>query len=106
MVMTHSSREDFHEVKDKDATFFEPMSEEDAETSVAHVAAPTTEPVELNLADPHFMASAYDTYADLRTKGPTSRVRFVTGDDEEEALGDGAKEQRPEDLVGGETFFV
>src|SRR5918994_3460040 len=66
-----------------------------------------TESVELNLADPHFMANAYDTYADLRAKGPVSRVRFVTGaDGAEEAPGDGANEQRPEDFFGGETFFV
>jgi len=107
MVMTHSPNEDFHEPKDKDATLFQPTSEDGTETvGAAHEATRTSEPVELNLADPHFMANAYDTYADLRTKGPVSRVRFITGDDEEEALGEVAKEQRSEDFFGGETFFV
>jgi cytochrome P450 len=53
------------------------------------------------------MANVYDTYTGLRAKGPISRVRFVTGADEaEEAPGDDAREQRPEDFFGGETFFV
>src|SRR5215208_1563064 len=64
------------------------------------------ERVELDLSDPHFMANAYDTYADLRAKGPVSRVRFAGGEEEkEEASGDGAEERR-ETFFGGETFFV
>jgi cytochrome P450 PksS len=41
-----------------------------------------TDPVELNLTDPHFMGNAYETYAELRAKGPVSRVCFVTHYDE------------------------
>ena len=64
--------------------------------------------MKLDLADPHFMPNAYDTYADLRTRGPVSRVRFVAGEEDEEekeASDDGVKEQRPE-FFGRETFFV
>ncbi len=78
-------------------------SENDAATNGIQQEARATEPVELDIADPHFMSHAYDTYADLRTRGPVSRVRFVTG--EEEASSDSAKEQRPE-FFGHETFFV
>ena len=61
-----------------------------------------TQPVKLNIADPHFMASAYDTYADLRAKGPVSRVRFAGG--EVEVSGDG--EDSREFYFRSETFFV
>jgi hypothetical protein len=36
----------------------------------------------LDIGDPNFMADAYDTYADLRAKGPVSRVRFAGGAEE------------------------
>ncbi len=106
--LPNEPNDNVHEPADKeDATIFQSTSEDGAEIGAAHEHVQLTEPVELNLADPHFMANAYDTYADLRAKGPVSRVRFVTGADEaEEAPGDGAKEQRPEDFFGGETFFV
>jgi hypothetical protein len=29
------------------------------------------------MADPHFMANTHELYADLRAKGPVSRVRFA-----------------------------
>ena len=103
--MTQSPSGDFHEPEDKDATVLQSTSEDGAETGAAHEEVRPTDPVELNLTDPHFMADAYDTYADLRAKGPVSRVRFVTGD-EQETSEDGAKEQRPKDFFGGETFFV
>src|SRR5215203_6236074 len=107
MVMAHSPSGDFHDPEDKDANVLRSTSEDGPETDAAHEDVKPTEPVELNLTDPHFMANAYDTYADLRAKGPVSRVRFVTGADEaEEAPDEGAKEQRPEDFFGGETFFV
>src|ERR687898_182704 len=105
MIMTQSPSGDFHKPEDKDATVLQSTSEDGAETGAAHEEVRPTDPVELNLTDPHFMADAYDTYADLRAKGPVSRVRFVTGD-EQETSEDGAKEQRPEDFFGGETFFV
>ena len=59
------------------------------------------ERVELDLSDPQFMASAYDTYADLRAKGPVSRVRFAGGEEESEDNG----EQR-DGFFARETFFV
>ena len=59
------------------------------------------EPVELDLSDPQFMASAYDTYADMRAKGPVSRVRFAGGEEESEDNG----EQR-DGFFARETFFV
>ena len=106
--MAHPPHDNVREPADKeDATVYQSTSEDGAEIAAAGEDVQLTEPVELNLADPHFMANAYDTYADLRAKGPISRVRFVTGADEaEEASGDAAKEQRPEDFFGGETFFV
>src|SRR5918998_2091717 len=68
---------------------------------VAHEEVPPPELVELDMSDPHFMADAYDTYADLRAKGPVSRVRFAGGEDASE---DGA--EQPGDFFGRETFFV
>ena len=56
---------------------------------------------ELDIADSHFMADAYDTYADLRAKGPVSRLRFAAG---EEESGDG--EESREFFFRNETFFV
>src|SRR5215213_3997812 len=108
MIMSHPPHDNFHEPKDKeDATTFQSTSGDGTKTDAAHEDVQLTEPVELNLADPHFMANAYDTYADLRAKGPISRVHFVTGaDNADEAPGDSANEQRPEDFFGGETFFV
>ena len=45
------------------------------------------ERVELDLSDPQFMASAYDTYADMRAKGPVSRVRFAGGEEASKITG-------------------
>src|SRR5215213_42922 len=70
---------------------------------MAHKEAGLTQPVELDIADSHFMADAYDTYADLRAKGPVSRVRFAGG--EEEESGDGEEESR-EFFFRSETYFV
>jgi cytochrome P450 len=59
--------------------------------------------VELDITDPHFMANAHELYADLRAKGPVSRVRFAGV--AEEASGNGAEEQRG--VFGRqEQFFV
>jgi cytochrome P450 len=61
------------------------------------------EPVELDIADPDFMADAYDTYADLRAKGPVTRVRFAGV--AQEAASEDSGEQRG--FFGNqETFFV
>lgn len=40
--------------------------------------------VELNITDPHFMATAYETYDALREQGPVARVKFSTGGQETE----------------------
>jgi hypothetical protein len=108
MLMAHSPHDNLHEPEDEDdVTIFHSTGEDGAERGAAQEDVHSTAPVELNLTEPHFMANVYDTYAELRAKGPVSRVRFVTGADEaEEAPDDGAKEQRPEDFFGGETFFV
>ena len=50
------------------------------------------------------MADAYDTYADLRAKGPVSRVRFAGGGEEES--GDAARSSRERSSSARETFFV
>jgi cytochrome P450 len=92
--------------EDKDGLARQPTSENGAEPNAVHEEeACLAKPVELDIADPHFMENAYHTYADLRAKGSVSRVRF-SGGDEEEASGDGAEERRPETFFGGETFFV
>jgi cytochrome P450 len=63
--------------------------------------AQQAEPVELDIGNPHFMADAYDTYADLRAKGPVSRVRFAGG---EEESGDNGEQRGG--FFARETFFV
>ena len=70
-------------------------SENSGATDAAHEEARPVEPVELDISEPNFMADAYDTYADLRAKGPVSRVRFAGG--EEEESGDG--EEQPGRLL-------
>jgi cytochrome P450 len=44
--------------------------------------------VELNMADPHFMANAYATYADLRARGRVVRVSFPQPGQAESTNGD------------------
>src|SRR5215216_961521 len=92
---------DSFDPEDKDGIDSQPTSENGVETNAAHEETRPAEPVKLDIADPHFMPNAYETYAELRTKGPVSRVRFIAGEEE----GDGAKEQRP-DFLGRDTFFV
>src|SRR5829696_5822592 len=94
MVMARSPSGDFHDPEDKDANVLQSTSEDGPETDTAHEDVKPTEPVELNLTDPHFMANAYDTYAELRAKGPVSRVRFAGMEQEAEVEADGAEEQR------------
>ena len=78
----------------------------DVATEIAHgaTAAPsdgaTIEVTKLDLRDPQFMATAYDTYAELRERGRVTRVRF--GGDEDEAAAEGPRSQ----LFNRETFFV
>jgi len=60
----------------------------------------TREIVELNFANPDFMATAYDTYAELREQGPVTRIRFNSGQEGEET---GTPRDR---LRPSEAFFV
>src|SRR5919199_3016258 len=101
--MTELPHVDSFDPEDKDEIVSQSTSENGAGTNELQEEVRPTEPVELDIADPHFMANAYDTYADLRTKGPVSRVRFTNG--EEEASSDGEEEQR-EFFGPRETFFV
>ena len=64
------------------------------------VPSPATEVVELDLCDPQFMATAYETYDALREKGRVTRIKF--GSDE-----DGKESDSPRDrFFNRETFFV
>jgi cytochrome P450 len=101
--MTELPHVDSFDPEDKDGSASPSKSENSATTGAAHEQARPTEPAELDIGDPNFMADAYDTYADLRAKGPVSRVRFGGG--AEEATGEDSGEQRG--FFGSqETFFV
>jgi hypothetical protein len=96
--MTEFPRVDSLDPEDKDEIVSQSTSENGAETNAANEEEEVnpTEPVELDIADPHFMANAHEIYAALRTKGPVSRVRFANV---------GAEERRG--FIGRrETFFV
>jgi cytochrome P450 len=90
--------------EDKSETDSKSTSENGAETnSPKKEDVNPTEPVELDIADPHFMANAHELYAELRAKGPVSRVRFAGM--EREVSDNGTEEQRG--FFGRqETFFV
>ena len=77
--MTELPHVDSFDPEDKDGLTSPSKSENSATTGASHEQTRPTEPVELNIGDPHFMADAYDTYADLRARGPVSRVRFGGG---------------------------
>src|SRR4051812_39571053 len=101
--MTELPHVDSFDPEDKDGITSPSKRENSATTGTAHEQAPPTKPMELDISDPRFMDDAYDTYADLRAKGPVSRVRFVGG--AEAAAGDDREEQRG--FFGRqETFFV
>src|ERR687893_482496 len=92
------------EPEDKDETVPQSTSENGAETNVANEEkANPSEPVELAIADPHFMANAHELYADLRAKGPVSRVRFAGMEQE---VSDNGKEEQRGFFGRQETFFV
>jgi cytochrome P450 len=105
--MTEIPHVDSFDPEGKDGIVSQSLSKNGAETNAAHEEeeASLKKPVELDIVDPHFMADAYDIYADLRAKGPVSRVRFTGIGEGEEASGDGTEERR--DFFGRrETFFV
>jgi cytochrome P450 len=63
-------------------------------------ALPAAEIVRLDISDPTFMTTAYDTYGALREKGPVTRVKFGRDDD-------GKESQSPRDrFFNRESFFV
>ena len=99
--MTKSARKDSRSPKNKDGLDSQSTSKNGATTSMAQKEAGLAQPVELDIAVSHFMADAYDIYADLRAKGPVSRLRFAGG---EEKSGDG--EESREFFLRNETFFV
>ena len=103
--MTEFPNVDSLDPQDKDELVSQSTSENGAETNAANEQKEVnpTEPVELDITDPHFMANAHELYADLRAKGPVSRVRFAGM--EQEMSGDGEEEQRGF-LGRRETFFV
>ena len=91
--------------EDKDETVSQSTSENGADANMANEEEvnPTEPVVELDIADPHFMATTHELYADLRAKGPISRVRFAGM--EQEVSDNGTEEQRG--VFGRqETFFV
>ena len=95
--MTELPHVDSFDPEEKDGKASPPASEKSAAAGEG-----SAEPVELDISDPHFMDDAYDTYADLRAKGPISRVRFAVGAEE------GASEDGEERGIFGrqETYFV
>jgi cytochrome P450 len=101
--MTELPHVDSFDPEDKGRIVSSPTSGNSPTTKAAREEGRSTEPVELDISDPQFMADAYDTYADLRAIGPVSRVRFAGGVQEE--AGDDREEQRG--IFGSqETFFV
>jgi cytochrome P450 len=101
--MTELPHVDSFDPEDKDGLASSSKSENDAGKGAVHEEARPIEPAELDIGDPNFMADAYDTYADLRARGPVSRVRFAGG--AEEAASEDNGEQRG--FFGSqETFFV
>src|ERR671912_68739 len=102
--MTEFPHVDSLEPEDKDEPVSHSTSENGAETNEPNEEEVNpTERVELDIADPPFMANAHELYAELRAKGPVSRVRFAGM--EQEASGNGVEEQRG--VFGRrETFFV
>src|SRR5215207_6458744 len=102
--MTEFQHVDTLDHEDKDEPVLQSRSENGADANPPkEEEVNPTEPVELDIADPHFMANAHELYADLRAKGPVSRVRFAGM--EQEVSDNGTEEQRG--IFGRqETFFV
>jgi cytochrome P450 len=71
-----------------------------AATTNGAAANGSTDIVELDLTDPQFMATAYDTYAELREQGRVARVRFARPENETE------EEARRNAFFRRDTWFV
>src|ERR687890_316238 len=96
--------------EDKDETLSQSPSENGAKTNEPYEEEEEEqinppEPVELNITDPHFMANAHELYAELRAKGPVSRVRFA-GMEQQQEVSDNATEEQRGFFGAQETFFV
>jgi cytochrome P450 len=101
--MTDLPHVDSFDPEETDGTASTSKGENSAATGATRERSRPMEPAELDMGDPNFMANAYDTYADLRARGPVSRVRFAGGPGE--ATGEDGGEQRG--FFGSqETFFV
>jgi cytochrome P450 len=100
--MNQPSRAGSVDTENKDGVVSQSTAEDGAGRKLAPEEVHPQELVELDMSDPHFMATAHELYADMRAKGPVSRVKFAGG---EEASDDDAGEQ-PGDFFGRETFFV
>ena len=103
--MTEFPHADSSDPEDKDGTVLQSTGDNGTEKNAVNEEEEVnpTEPVELDITDPHFMANAHELYADLRAKGPVSRVRFAGM--EQEVSDNGTEEQRG--VFGRqETFFV
>jgi len=99
--MTELPHVDSFDPEDKDG--LASPSKREKSVGSASEQTPPAEPAELDMGDPKFMADAYGTYAELRAKGPVSRVRFTGGPREAASEIDG--EERG--FFGNqETFFV
>src|ERR687889_948886 len=97
--------------EDKDETLSQSPSENGAKTNEPsnepyeeQINPP--EPVELNITDPHFMANAHELYAELRAKGPVSRVRFAGMEQQQQEVSDNGTEEQRGFFGAQETFFV
>jgi hypothetical protein len=78
--MTELPHVDSFDPEDKDGSASPSKSENSATTGAAHEQARPTEPAELDIGDPNFMADAYDTYAE-RTCLSSSLRRWRGGGD-------------------------
>ena len=92
--MTEFPHADSSDPEDKDGTVLQSTGDNGTEKNAVNEEEEVnpTEPVELDITDPHFMANAHELYADLRAKGPVSRVRFAGM--EQEVSDNGTEEQR------------
>ena len=91
-------------------------AEKDPHTFAAEAAGTAVTPEEamagrdvtlLDISDPQFMATAYDTYNELRNKERISVVRFTAGNQDADKSDEEKKQRSPrEEFFNRESFFV
>jgi cytochrome P450 len=91
-------------------------AEKDPHTFAAEAAGTAVTPEEamagravtlLDISDPQFMATAYDTYNELRDKERISVVRFTAGNQDADKSDEEKKQRSPrEEFFNRESFFV